>query len=459
MTVVPHKHKDCRPALPVPSAAASSANVTLRNLMHRGASGALAVSVAGTALGFVIHVVVARLIGKADYGVYVLMLSWIGVLATVAQAGQDINVVRFLPTYVLRGEWGRARGLRRGIGLLVLGISVVMGLAGCVIVYVSRAHHSSAWGTTFYIGFAMLPILTQLQQSGAMHRAFKRAASSNAYNLIVRPLVLIALLPLLVLVFHRIDAPLAAAASALAALVALAVSAWHLSRAWPSAGTHVRPEYRLGEWMRLGVQLSAFSIIWVVGYRVDVLVLGGLLGAGDVGPYYAATIMAAVSTYALNAVNVALGPMIAERYDANDLPGLRAICRRAAHISFAGALVAWVLIAVLGRWALGLFGRGFESAYVPLLILAAGGTLASIFGPVDAILALTKYQKQISLFVVVGVLVNSLVTIALVPHLGPTGAAIGFAVAIIVWRSMAFWFAVVHLGINPFWNNVHKGRG
>ena len=459
MTLIPYKHKDCRPAFPVTSAAASSTTLALRNLLHRGASGALAVSVVGTALGFVIHVVVARLIGKADYGVYALMLSWIGVLATVAQAGQDTNVVRFLPTYVLRGEWSKAHGLRRGIGFLVLGIAIVMGLVGCTVVYFTRAHHSSEWCATFYIGFAMLPILTQLQQSGAVHRAFKRAASSNAYNLIVRPLVLIALLPLLVLIFHRINAPLAAAASAIAALVALAASAWHLSRAWPSAGTHARPEYRLGEWMRLGVQLSAFSIIWVVGYRVDVLILGGLLGAEDVGPYYAATIMAAVSTYVLNAVNVALGPMIAERYDANDLPGLRAICRRAAHISFAGALVAWILIAALGHWALGLFGRGFESAYVPLLILAAGGALASVFGPVDAILALTKYQKQISLFVLVGVLVNGLTAVVLVPHLGPSGAAIAFALAIIVWRSMAFWYAAVRLGINPLRAGEHRGHG
>lgn len=437
---------------------ASSPRVEWRSLLHRGASRAFAVLVAGTTLGFITQVVIARLIGKEDYGVYALMLSWVSVLATVAQAGQDTNVVRFLPTYVLRGEWGKARGLRRGIGFLVLGIAIVIGLVGCAVVYLTHAHHSSAWRATFYIGFAMLPVLTQLQQSGAMHRAFKRAASANAYNLVIRPLVVIALLPVIFMIFHRIDAPFAAAASTIGAVAALGASAWHLSHAWPASGIGARPEYELRAWIRVGVQLSAYSIFWVVGYRVDVLILGALMGSGYVGPYYAATTMAAFSMYVLNAVNVAVGPMIAERYDANDLPGLRAISRRAAHISFAGALIAWVVIAVLGRWVLGLFGRGFESAYVPLLILAAGGCVVSAFGPVDAILALTKYQKQISLFILVGVLVNGLMTIALVPHLGPIGAAISFAVAIIVWRSMAFWFAAVHLGINPFRASLHQGH-
>lgn len=158
----------------------SDSQATLHKLLHRGAAQALLVSIVGAALGLAAHVFVARLIGKTDYGVYALMLSWIMILSVVAQVGQDSNVVRFLPTYMLRGEWGKARGLRRSIGWLVLGISVVIALAGCAVVAIVGRHQSLSWRATFYIGFALLPVLTQLQQSGAMHRAFKRAASANA---------------------------------------------------------------------------------------------------------------------------------------------------------------------------------------------------------------------------------------------------------------------------------------
>lgn len=424
-------------------------HVAWRRLLYRGTSGAFLVLVVGTGLGLVAHIVVARLIGKDDYGLYALMLSWISVLAVAAQAGQDTNVVRFLPAYVLHDEWSKARGLRRGVGLFVLGMSVATAFVGCAVVFLLGMHHTAGWRATFYIGFAMLPILTQLQQSGAMHRAFKRAVSTNVYNLIVRPLVLIMLLLVSVIFFRKIDAPIAAAASAIATTVALGASAWHLSHAWPKSGGDLRPQYELAAWVRIGVPLSVYSVIWIVGYRVDVLILGGLMGPQDVGPYYAAATMAAFSMYVLNAVNVALGPLIAERHHVNDLAGLQELAHRAARISFVGALAVGAMIVVLGQWALGLFGPGFESAYVPLLILVFGGCVISAFGPVDAILALTAYQKQLSFIVLCGMLVNVLTAIILVPHFGAIGAAVAFALAIIVWRSLALWVAVKHLGINP----------
>lgn len=402
--------------------------------------------------------VVARFIGKNEYGVYALMLSWITVLATVAQAGQDTNVVRFLPTYILREEWGKVRGLRIGIGFFVLVVSIAIAVIGCITVHFVGARATPAWRATFYVGFVMLPVVTQLQQSGALHRAFKRATSANAYMVLVRPIVLIPLLLLMALVFHRIDAPIAAAINAMAALIALAASAWHLSLAWPRTGRTAHPQYELRPWMRIGGQLSIYSIIWVVGYRLDVLILGAFKGSGDVGPYYAATTMATFVVYVLNAVNVAIGPFISERYDAGDFDGLRAITRRAAHISFAGALISGALLMLLGRWALGLFGRGFESAYVPLLILVFGGCVASAFGPVDAVLALTKYQKQLSFLVLLGVVVSGIAAVMLVPHLGATGAASAFALGIVLWRSLALWYAAVHLGINPLRIRM-PGRG
>src|SRR6185312_3247985 len=155
--------------VPDSNTASLHARADWRRLLSRGAVGALVVSVAGAAVGFGAHVFIARLVGKADYGTYALMLSWVSVLAVVAQAGQDNNVVRFLPGYVLRGEWGKARGLHRNIGWLVFASSAVVAVCGCAVVAWVGRDHDLGWQTTFYIGFAMLPALTQLQQSGAMH--------------------------------------------------------------------------------------------------------------------------------------------------------------------------------------------------------------------------------------------------------------------------------------------------
>lgn len=419
------------------------------NILKRGASGALLVSIAGAGLGAIAHLIVARLIGQAEYGTYALMLSWVSVLAVVAQMGQDTSVVRFLPTYVLRAEWGAARGLHRAIGAWVFAISLLVACTGCMLVHWLGHSHAAAWHATFYIGFAMLPVLTQLQQSGAFHRAFKRAVASNVYIVVVRPVALLALLGVAVFAGTKLDAPIAAAAGAVATLLALIVSAWHLARAWPAPGKSVTPTYKLRPWLVVGAQLSVLSMVIIAGSRLDVLLLGALVDPLQVGAYYAAVQIAGFALYGMQAVSVVLAPMIAERYDAGDLVGVQAVARRATRYSVLAAVASAMFFALAGRWVLGWFGPGFDSAYVPLLILLLGYCLTSAFGEVGFLMSMTKYQKQVSLFVLVGIAVNCVATLLLVPRLGATGAAIGAVLSLAVWRWLALRFVIRRIGINP----------
>ena len=418
-------------------------------LLKRGASGAFLVTIGGTGLSFLANLVMARVIGRHEFGVYALMFSWVSVLAVIAQAGQDISMIRLLPSYIREGAWGKVHGLRRGVGMIVLATSCCIALGGCVVVHVLGANQSASWRHTFYIGFAMLPVLTQLQQSGALHRAFKRPVVSGLYQTLGRPLLLIVLLGVLVLSVREIDAPWAAAASLAAAALALAGSARHLQRSWPEQGRAAAPAYEIRRWLVVGSQMSMLSIIVVSGSRLDVLILGALMGPGDVGPYYAAVRMAGFALFAQSAANVVLAPMIAERYDAHDMGGLQLVATRAARFSFAGALAVSLGFGVAGHWLLGLFGPGFDAAYVPLLILLCGYCATTSLGEVGFMLSMTRFQRRASMLVLVGVAANAAVAWLLVPSLGATGAAIGAVASLLVWRALAWRAVRARLGIDP----------
>jgi O-antigen/teichoic acid export membrane protein len=433
----------------VRAGALSSLHASSLQLLRRGASGAFVVSVCGTGVSFLANLVMARVIGRQEFGVYALMFSWVSVLAVVAQAGQDISMIRLLPFYIREGAWGEVRGLRRGVGAIVLALSGCIALGGCAVVHVIGAGQSADWRHTFYIGFAMLPVLTQLQQSGALHRAFKRPVVSGLYQTLGRPLLLIVLLGALALMLQKVDAPWAAAASLAAAALALAGSAWHLWRTWPEQGREVAPRYEIRRWLIVGSQMSMLSIIVVSGNRLDVLILGALMGTGDVGPYYAAVRMAGFALFAQGAANVVLAPMIAERYDARDLGGLQLVATRAARFAFAGAFAVSLGFSVTGHWLLALFGLGFDAAYVPLLVLLWGYCATTALGEVGFMLSMTKFQRLASVLVLVGVAANAVVAWLLVPTLGATGAAIGAVVSLLVWRGLAWWTVRSRLGIDP----------
>lgn len=418
-------------------------------LLRKGASRTLVVLVAGASISMLTHLFIARVIGQSEYGVYALMLSWTGVLAVVAQMGQDTSVVRFLPTYVARRQWSEARGLRRAIGTWVFVASVVIGGIGCAWVYGSRSAHSAAWSATFYIGFATLPLTTLLNQSSALLRALKHAAASSAYSSVVRRLVLVGVFGIAVLVGAHASAPLAALAAALAMLIALIASTWHLRRKWPVEAKSAKPSYATRAWLLMGGKLGTISIVIVAGRWLDVLILGAMVQSSLLGAYYAAVQIAALAWYGANAANIILGPMLAERYDAQDYVGMEAVARRAAWYSFLVALACAVVFALVGRWALGLFGNGFEVGYVPMLILLLVYCVAGALGDAPLLLSMTRYQLASSTFAAVGVAANCVVAILLIPKFGAIGAALGALSSQCVWRGLSLWFAQTRLHINP----------
>jgi len=333
---------------------------------------------------------------------------------------------------------------------------VVVGGLGCAWVYGSRSAHSAAWSATFYIGFATLPLTTLLNQSSAFLRALKHAAASSVYSSVVRRLALVAVFGIAVLAGAHASAPLAALAAALAMLIALAASSWYLRCNWPAEGKSSKPRYTTRAWLKMGGKLGTISIVIVAGRWLDVLILGAMVQSSLLGAYYAAVQIAALAWYGANAANVILAPMLAERYDAQDFAGMEAVARRAAWYSFLVALACAVVFALVGRWALGLFGSGFEAGYVPMLILLLVYCVAGVLGDAPLLLSMTRYQLASSAFAAVGVAANCVVAILLIPKFGAIGAALGALSSQCVWRGLSLWFAQTRLHINPsivHWRN------
>lgn len=420
-------------------------------ILRRGASGALLVQVGGAGFSLVVNVLLARLVGKAEYGVYTFALSWITVLTVLSLLGQSSSVVRFVPTYVHRQEWGTLRGLRRGTSMLVLAASGAIMLIGAGTVLMLRDRLGGTLEHTLLIGFLLLPVLTQLGLNGAFFRGFKRAVSSGAYNNLVRPVVLMALVLILALPLGlRLTAPDIMAVSVAAALVTLACSEWRLTRAWPVAAKRVRPGYDVPAWLKLGRRLFFLATIGIVSDRVDVLILGALAGAEAVGPYYAAARLAALALYGLTAVNTILAPMIAESYAADDHAKLARLVHHAAKLTFVVTVAVALAIAIAGHWVLGWFGKGFpESAYVPLLIILGGQCISAAAGPVGFLMTMTRYEREASWFLGVSALLNVLLSVALIPAFGLIGAAIASAASTIAWNLSALVFVRVRLDVNP----------
>ncbi len=202
--------------------------------LARGATIALLINATGVALGFAAKVVLARILGPEQFGVYAYVLAWVTVLSLLATLGYGDAIMRFAPAYRVQERWGLLRGLVRyaeasiliaGLGIFAVGAAVVMLLASQLA--------SGLW-QTFLLGLAAIPILALAQTRSCLARSFGRVFSALAPNATVQRLTIIVVVPLFALVLRQDIGPaIAMVITLFGAFLALLLLTFSIRSAYP----------------------------------------------------------------------------------------------------------------------------------------------------------------------------------------------------------------------------------
>jgi len=139
--------------------------------LARGAIGAFIIKLVGAGLLFGLHVLLARLIGVRQYGIYVYVLTWINILAVVSQLGLNTSLVRFIAAYRAQGKWGLLRGFLRLSTQWVVVFGLLSSAIGGVVVWVLCGRIGWDEAVTFCVAFILLPILVLVRLREASLRA------------------------------------------------------------------------------------------------------------------------------------------------------------------------------------------------------------------------------------------------------------------------------------------------
>lgn len=126
-------------------------------LASRAAAVALVIRVANAILAYAAQVVLARLMGQFEYGVFAFTWVWFLVLGSVATLGFTDSAVRFIPLLRERGETAELRGfLRLGAGAVV-GTAALVGLITALLLPLAEGHIESAYVLPMMLLAVVLP--------------------------------------------------------------------------------------------------------------------------------------------------------------------------------------------------------------------------------------------------------------------------------------------------------------
>ncbi len=430
-----------------------------RDLFVSGFASALLLRLAGAGIAFGLQILLARLLGHAPYGVYILAFTSIATAAIILQLGFGTATLRFVPGYRAGGEWELLRGLLRESGRVVWCASGGVALLVIAVATLLRPGADSTLLWTFCVAAVALPLMTTQHLAEARLRAFDRLVLSRVAPEVLQPLLLGGFVLAVAGARGNVGAVAAMLCAVIATGLTLLFSNVTLRRVAPRAfHGPAREDTRV--WRTTAFQLTVFSTTMLVIGQIDVVAAGALLGPEAAASYSTASRISKFVPFGLTAINIALAPMAARLFHAGRIDELQRVTLRAAAAIFVTTVPLAIGAIVYGRSLLGLFGPEFVAGYGALVLLTLGRAVNALCGPTSILLTMSGNQRDATLIAVGSAVLDGSLLLILVPSFGLLGAAAATATTTVAWNLALLFMVRRRMGIRPtLFALLRAGRG
>ncbi|RFB87944.1 multi antimicrobial extrusion protein MatE [Rhizobium leguminosarum bv. trifolii] len=399
---------------------------------QRMALTAFSIRILSAALAFISQIVLARLMGEYEYGIFVFVWVLVVVFGDLSCLGFHTAIIRFLPQYRAAGAFEEIRGLTGTARIFALLSGTAVLAAGMLGLHFFGHMIQVYYLVPLFLGLLAMPMIALGDILEGTSRANHWPVMALGPVYIVRPILII----LFMLIAIAIGAEHTAVTAMQAALAATFVTA---------LGQYAATLYRLRRHYDKGPHKVdflawisvAFPIFLIEGVSFlltnsDVVVVGIFLEPHDVAIYFAAAKTMALVHFINFSVKAASGPRFSSIIAEGDHAQLAAAAIDAARWTFWPAFGVGLVVLAAGHLLLSLFGGAFTSGYAIMAILLAGILAKSLVGPAETLLMMAGKQNLCVALYAGALAANVGLNLALIPHYGIEGTAIATASAMAV---------------------------
>jgi O-antigen/teichoic acid export membrane protein len=216
----------------------------------------------------------------------------------------------------------------------------------------------------------------------------------------------------------------------------------------PKSVASARPTYTTKKWLRTSIPMLINNELTVTLKRIDIILVGVILGTTEAGIYAVASKIAQLVTFGLKSSNVMAAPLFAGYYAINDKKALQSTVTIAAIFATIWCLFIGGGLIAFREMGMRLFGEIFVSGSTVLIILCIGNFGNALTGPAGILLDLTGHQDITAKITTVIVVVNVFFSAPAIFFFGINGAAIVTATLIILKNLWCLWEVRRNIGVN-----------
>ncbi|CAN7667782.1 oligosaccharide flippase family protein [Mesorhizobium caraganae] len=396
---------------------------------------ALMIYVAGAGLTSLAQLLIARIVGSTSYGIYSYVLSWTSVLAYLATLGFNVSLLRFVSAYRAQGRLDLAHGVIRFAVQRSLVVATLFGLTGATFIFLFSGPSNKELEISQLLGMAAVPLVTASALGAALVRAFGGGVSALLPERIVRDGLLLTLLGVAALSgAWTMNAPLVMQAVLTSSGVTVGLVFIMATRFQPPGLRHAEPADASKDWWAVVPPIMLMAGLDVFINRAGVMVLGWTGHIRDAGIFALGLNVALLVSLALVAVSTMFSPTAATLYAQNDRKALQALFSRATLLAAAGAIAMALPLLVIVRPLLSWFGEDFGTGAPIARVLMLGYVFVALCGPQLNLLTMTGNEWAAAITMIVGAAIGVIGCAVGIEIYGPLGAAVGLALALVVWN-------------------------
>jgi O-antigen/teichoic acid export membrane protein len=411
---------------------------------------AFVIRILSAAIAYLSQVLLARWMGEFEYGIFVAVWVAAVILGGIACLGFQTGIIRFISEYRSSGEDDYLRGAITGALSWAVLAATLIAAVGSFVIYLFPALFTNYFIIPIYLAAICLPMLALQEVQDGVARAHSWAGVALAPTFILRPILIIAAMGLAILAGFPADAPTAMIATIFATYVA-SVSQFvalfkRLKQAVPPGPRKFIPT----KWLAITMPIFLIEGFYNLLTNVDILFVSHYMRPEKVAIYFAAAKTLALVHFVYFAVKAAAAHRFSHYRASGNRRRYEQFIQETVHWTFWPSLALALLMLIVGKYFLMLFGESFSEGESVIWILTIGIIARASVGPAESVLTMSGEQKACATVYATTLAFNLALNWNLIPIYGLNGAAMATSIAM-VFEALALYFAArMTLGLHIF---------
>lgn len=400
-----------------------------------------AIRLISAAIMFGSQIILARWMGDFEFGIFVLVWTSAIIAGNLSTFGFATTLVRYIPQYRVTGKEEKLRGIMLTGRLFALLAASLVAAIAITVINLMDGKLESYFVAPFVLGALTLPMIAlgDTLEGTARGHSWPIKALSPTY--VIRPTLILLFMLVAVIAGYPPKATTALIAAVLATYATTIVQLLAITASVDKLLPNGPRQTRYGEWASVSIPIFMVEGFLYLLTNADVLFVGLYLPPDQVAVYYAAAKTLMLVHFVYFAVKAGVAQRYASLIHTGTREELEDFVRSSARWTFWPSLAVGIVVLLLGKPLLSLFGPSFVEGYPLLFILVVGVLLRASVGPAESLLNMSGHERISALALGATLFVSICLAMTLIPSMGLKGAAIAVASAM-VFESLVLGLAV-----------------